>query len=121
MVVKSLLWVGRSKRDLKALPKEVQNSIGLALLTVQWGDKPENARPLKGFGGAQVLEIIEYSKAGTYRAVYTVKFENAIYVLHVFQKKSKSGISTPKEEMDLVEVRLKMAYEDYKLRKKVQK
>lgn len=119
MVRKPVVWVGSSRRDLKALSEEIRDTIGSALLTAQWGDKPENAKALKGFGGAHVLEIIEYDSAGTYRAIYTVKFEDVIYVLHVFQKKSKSGIVTPKQEIDIVKSRLKVACEHYQARKKV--
>jgi phage-related protein len=118
MGLKLLSWIGSSKKDLKKLPRDVQKDIGAALLTVQWGDKPENAKPFKGFGDAQVLEIIEEDQAGTYRAVYTVRLEDAIYVLHVFNKKSKSGIATPKKEMELVESRLRMAYEISKSKQK---
>lgn len=88
--------------------------MGYALFEVQKGKKPLSAKPLHGFGGANVLEIVENSCQGTYRAVYTVRFEKAIYVLHCFQKKSKKGIATPKQEIDLIWRRLKTAEEDYR-------
>ncbi len=78
------------------------------------GIKPMEAKPLKGFGGAGVLEIIENFVGNTYRAVYTVKFAKVVYVLHCFQKKSKSGIKTPQHEIDLIKQRLKLAEELYK-------
>ncbi|MYM87126.1 type II toxin-antitoxin system RelE/ParE family toxin [Rugamonas sp. FT82W] len=104
-----LIWIGASKRDLMALPQEVRKFFGHALDFAQRGDRHDAAKPLKGFGGAGVLEIVEDNTAGTYRAVYTVKFAEAIFVLHCFQKKSKSGIATPKEDMDIVRARLKVA------------
>lgn len=88
--------------------------MGYVLFEVQKGGKPASAKPLKGFGGAGVLEIIENFSGGAYRAVYTVKFEKVVYVLHCFQKKSKHGIKTPKQDMDLIKQRLKAAEEDYK-------
>jgi phage-related protein len=87
--------------------------MGFALWQAQNGDKHVNAKPLKGFGGAGVLEIVENAEGGTFRAVYTVKFTAAVYVLHAFQKKSKRGRKTPKHEVDLIQRRLKMAEEHY--------
>ncbi len=107
--IKPLVWMGSSRRDLKEFPDEVQDEMGRALFDVQAGDTPANAKPLKGFGGAVVLEIAEDFHRDTYRAVYTVKLEGAVYVLHCFQKKSKSGIATPKPDMDLIRARLKDA------------
>lgn len=78
------------------------------------GLKHVNAKQLKDFGGNRVLEIVEDHRSGTYRAVYTIRFKKAVYVLHVFQKKSKRKIATPKEEMDLIEERLKRANREYK-------
>lgn len=115
---KSLVWIGSSRRDLKAFPEEVKDAIGYALFEAQVGRKPEAAKPLVGFGGAGVLEIIEDFQRNTYRAVYTVKFSELIYVLHAFQKKSKKGIATPKAEIDLINRRLKLAEHDYEQRKK---
>lgn len=106
---RTLLWMGSSKRDLMALPLDVRRFFGHALHFAQHGERHEAAKPLKGFGGAGVLEIIEDNVGGTYRAVYTVKFAAAVFVLHCFQKKSKSGIATPKADMDIIHARLKLA------------
>lgn len=107
--LKSLLWVGSSKKDLKILPDEVQDTFGYALHLAQSGVKHPDAKPLKGFSGAGVLEVVEDYDKNAYRAVYTVKFDTAIYVLHVFQKKSNSGIATPKPDVEKIRERLKMA------------
>jgi phage-related protein len=88
--------------------------MGVALDVAQQGEKHESAKPLQGFGGAGVLEVIDDFDGDTYRAVYTVKLKGVVYVLHAFQKKSKKGISTPKEEIDLVKKRFKAAEEHYK-------
>ena len=92
----------------------MKDGIGYALELVQKGEKPANAKPLKGFGGASVLEIVEDFDGDTWRAVYTVAIANAVYVLHVFQKKSKKGIATPKKEIDLIKRRLRDAIEHAK-------
>jgi phage-related protein len=115
---KRLVWVGSSRRDLKAFPEEVKDAIGYALFEAQVGRKSQSAKPLAGFGGAGVLEIIEDFQRNTYRAVYTVKLSELIYVLHAFQKKSKKGITTPKVEIDLIKRRLKLAEDDYEQRTK---
>ena len=112
--MKPVHWIGSSLRDLQSFPAEVQDDIGYALYVAQTGGKHAKAKPLKGFKGAGVLEIVESHDGDTYRAVYTVKFEAAIYVLHTFQKKSKRGIATPKADMDLIEQRLKEAAADAK-------
>jgi phage-related protein len=91
------------------MPESVQETFGYALYLAQTGGKAAKAKPLAGFGSAGVLEIVENDSDGTYRAVYTVRFANAVYVLHCFQKKSKSGIATPKIEIDLIQSRLKLA------------
>ncbi len=106
---KPLLWVGSTKKDLQAMPDEVQDTFGYALHLAQTGGKHAQAKPLKGFGSAGVLEVVESQAGSTYRAVYTVKLAGAVYVLHCFQKKSVSGIATPKPDMDLVRDRLKAA------------
>lgn len=106
---KPLEWIGSSYRDLMALPPEVRQFIGYALSLAQAGDKHDAAKILKGFGGAGVLEVVEDAAGGTYRAVYTVKFSHAVFVLHCFQKKSKRGIATPKEDVDIIRARLKIA------------
>jgi phage-related protein len=111
--VKRLFWVASSKKDLKALPEDVQSSIGYALHLAQTGDKHPDAKPLRGFGGAGVLEVVEDHEGNTFRAVYTVTFGQAVYALHVFQKKSSSGIATRKEDMELIKKRLKLAREHY--------
>ena len=106
---KLLVWIGGSKKDLMVLPTEVRKFFGHALDFAQRGDQHGAAKVLKGFGGAGVLEVVENDIGGTYRAVYTVKFEEAVFVLHCFQKKSKSGIATPKEDMEIIRARLKVA------------
>lgn len=111
--MKPLHWIASSKKDYLALPEEVQDEFGYVLYVAQKGDKPDTAKPLKGFGGAGVLELTDRHDGDTYRAVYTVKFEEAVYVLHAFQKKSKSGIETPKQDTDLVKARLKAAEEEH--------
>ena len=92
-----------------ALPAGVRRLFGFALSLAQAGDRHDAAKVLKGFGGAGVLEVLEDDANGTYRAVYTVKFAEAVFVLHCFQKKSKRGIATPKEDMDIIHARLKVA------------
>lgn len=106
---KPLKWVGSSKKDLNALPASVRQFFGYALDFAQNGERHDAAKALKGFGGAGVLEVVEDDAGGTYRAVYTVRFKEAVFVLHCFQKKSKRGIETPKEEMDMIRDRLKTA------------
>ena len=106
---KPLIWIGGSKRDLMTLPFDVRKFFGHALDFAQRGDQHDAAKPLKGFGGAGVLEIVEDDAGSTYRAVYTVKFAEVVFVLHCFQKKSKRGIATPKEDMDIIRARLKVA------------
>jgi phage-related protein len=103
--MKPLRFVGDSLEALRELPEEVKNEIGFALERVQRGKMPENAKPLKGIATG-VLEIVSDFRGDTFRAIYTVKFPRAVYVLHVFQKKSKRGIATPKRELELVERRL---------------
>ncbi len=104
-----VVWVGSSLEDLRDFPPAVRREIGFALRRAQDGDRHPDAKPLKGFGGASVLEIVENHDGDTYRAVYTVRFADAVYVLHVFQKKSKKKIATPKHELDLIRARLKEA------------
>jgi len=107
--LKPLHWVGSSRRDLKALPEPVEDLFGFALYLAQVGKKHEQARPLKGFGSAGVLEVTEDWDRSTYRAVYTIRFNTAVFVLHVFQKKSTRGTSTPKADIDLIRERLRIA------------
>ena len=110
---KPVRWVGSSKEDLRRFPEEVRRQVGGALWDAQLGLKAPFAKPLKGFRGAGVLEIVDDFDGDTYRAVYTVRFARVVYVLHAFQKKSKHGIATPRGELDLIEQRLKRAREDY--------
>jgi phage-related protein len=106
---KPLYFIASSWKDLKALPGPVQDTFGTLLLDVQYGETPASAKPLKGFGGAGVLEIVEDHDGDTYRSVYTVNFRDAVYVLHVFQKKSTHGIATPKRDLELVRRRYRSA------------
>lgn len=104
-----LHWVASSKKDLIDCGDDVKSQIGFALRFAQDGGMHESAKPLQGFGGASVLEIVANAGGDTFRGVYTVKFSKAVYVLHVFMKKSKQGSKTPKHEIDLIKVRLKAA------------
>ena len=115
--LKPVEWIGSSLKDLRAFPEVVRETVGFALYLAQIGDKHLAAKPLKGFTGAGVLEVVEDFDGETFRAVYTVRFASAVYVLHVFQKKSKTGIKTPKSEIDLVWQRLKVAEELHRKRK----
>ena len=115
--LKPLIWVGASRKDVRALPDPVQDRIGYALYVAQRGGKHRDAKTLTGFGGASVQEIVTDYDRDTYRAVYTVRFAERIYVLHVFKKKSKSGIATPKSDLELIERRLKQAQEMEKNRR----
>ena len=112
---KPLEWIASSHKDLMALPSDVRRRFGYALSLAQIGDQDDAAKVLKGFGGAGVLKVVEDDAGGTYRAVYTVKFAEAVFVLHCFQKKSKSGIATPKPDLDLINTRLKAAKQDFEV------
>ncbi|MEL7223704.1 MAG: type II toxin-antitoxin system RelE/ParE family toxin [Cyanobacteria bacterium J06576_12] len=112
--LKDIEWVGDALDNLKAFPEEVQRSMGFALYRAQQGKMHPDAKPLKGFKGAGVLEVVESFSGNAYRAVYTVKFKDVVYVLHAFQKKSKNKISTPKKDIELINTRLKRATEHYK-------
>src|SRR6266851_2510603 len=96
---KPVHWVASSRKDLRKFPKRVRTTFGQALFDAQTGKKHPGAKPLKGFGGAGVLELVEDESGSTYRAVYTVKFAGIVYVLHAFQKKSKAASKTPAEEI----------------------
>ncbi len=113
---KPVLWMGSSRRDLKAFPKRVRSDMGQALYTAQMGETDPAAKPLKGFGGASMMEIIDRHDTNTYRVVYTVQFADVVYVLHAFQKKSKRGIATPEKEFDLIRRRLREAQRLYRQR-----
>jgi phage-related protein len=106
---KPLEWIGSSHRDLMRLPTDVRRFFGYALSLAQAGDRHDAAKVLQGFGSAGVLEVVEDDAGGTYRAVYTVKFKEAVFVLHCFQKKSKRVIATPKGDFDIIRARLKVA------------
>jgi phage-related protein len=106
---KPLVWVGPTRRDFQAMPPDVKSHMGYALYVAQMGGKHRDAKPLKGFGGAGVVEVVNDHRGDTFRAVYTVRFSGAVYVLHAFQKKSKSGRETPKTDINLIELRLREA------------
>ena len=109
MKEKRLFWIGSSKKDLTTFPEEVKRVFGYALHLAQIGRKHPHAKPLKGYHGAKVMEIVADERGDAYRAVYTVEFESEVYALHCFQKKSKRGVSTPKPDMDLIQSRMKIA------------
>jgi phage-related protein len=109
IVLKRIVWVASSFKDFCALPREVMREMGFALFVAQCGEKHPHAKPLRGFSGAKVLEIVEDHATDTYRCVYTVQVADAVYVLHAFQKKSKRGATTPQSEMAVVRSRLKWA------------
>ena len=118
-IPKPVHWIASSKKDLLDFPSPVKQNVGHALFFVQQGETPDNAKSLtgiKGGGGVSVMELVENQDGDTYRAVYTVKFKQAIYVLHCFQKKAKRGIKTDKQDLDLIRQRLKDAETDYKSR-----
>jgi len=113
--LRPLFWVGSSKRDYKRFPPRVQDGFGFALFLAQTGQHPPVAKPLKGFGAGTVELVAEFD-GNAYRAVYTVRFRDAVYVLHAFQKKSKRGIATPRRELALIERRLRDAAFDHAVR-----
>jgi phage-related protein len=118
---KPIRWVGSSKEDLSAFPDDVKRRIGIALFEAQIGRKARYAKPLRGYGGAGVLEVVDDFDGDTFRAVYTVRFAEAVYVLHAFQKKSRRGIATPRSEIELIRTRLRRAAEDYERWQKSEK
>lgn len=111
--MKPLIWMGQCKKVVRNFPEEVRREVGFTIRLAQKGGKAVNAVPLLGFGSAKVLEVVIDDDGSTYRAIYTVKFADAIYALHAFQKKSKKGSETPKMEMDMVRSRLRQAEEHY--------
>ncbi len=111
--LKPVEWVGSSKEDLKSFPGLVQDQVGFAVYQAQTGLKHRDAKPLRGLG-PRILEVLSRHDGDTYRAVYTVRFKEAVYVLHAFQKKAKRGIETPKQDIDLIKSRLKVAERHYK-------
>ena len=114
--IKPVRWVGSSRSDLRAFPKEARRHVGQALYAAQRGEEYPTVKALKGFAGRAVLEIVVSHAGDAYRAVYTARFRDAIYVLHAFQKKSKKGIATPRKEMELIARRLAAAARDYRER-----
>jgi phage-related protein len=110
---KPAYFIGSALADLRRFSEDVQDEFGKAILKAQWGGKAVQAKPLKGFGGAGVLEIVAEDDGSTFRAVYTVRFAGAVYVLHVFQKKSNRGIATAPHDTDTVRRRLRAAEEHY--------
>jgi phage-related protein len=111
--LKPVAWIGSSEADLLEFPDEVRDLVGFALYVAQRGGKHTDAKPLRGFRGSGVLEVVADHRGDTYRAVYTVRLGARVYVLHAFQKKSKSGIKTPKAAIELVRVRLRRAEEEH--------
>lgn len=114
---KTLLWIGTALKDLRSFPADVKDAMGYALFQAQLGLKAPSAKPLRGFGNAMVLEVVEDYQGDTYRAVYTVRHANFVYVVHAFQKKSKRGVATPVPDMNLIKKRLKTAAEDHRSRR----
>lgn len=106
---KPVVWVSSTRRDIQDLPAEVRRAFGNALDEAQQGKKHQDAKPLTGFGGASVLEVVDNYATDTYRAIYTVRFEEAIYVLHIFQKKSTQGRKTSRHDLELIRTRLQQA------------
>jgi phage-related protein len=106
-------FIASAKRDLAALPDAVKAVFGFAIFQAELGEKHPDAKPLKGFGGGGVLEVVDDHDGNAYRAIYTVKFEGVVYVLHAFQKKSKKGVKTDKRDIDLIKSRLKIAEQHY--------
>jgi phage-related protein len=113
MTQKPALWIGSSRDDLRVFPDEVRRVMGFAINDAQNGDEHPRAKALKGFGGRSVLEVIDDEDGNTYRAVYTVRFAGVVYVLHAFQKKSRKGIETPKRDIEIIRMRLKLAEAHY--------
>lgn len=118
---KPVIWVGSSRRDLRAFPEPVQDHIGYALFVAQRGGTHRDTKPMTGFGGGRVIEVIKDHRGDTFRAVYTLHFAHAVYVLHAFQKKSKAGIATPRRELELIRQRLREAQDIAKRREDEQK
>src|SRR5579864_6537720 len=107
--LKPVIWVGSSRKDLREFPEPVQDHMGYALYVAQLGDKHRDTKTLSGFGGAGVVEIVKDYRGDTFRAVYTVRYAEALFVLHAFQKKSKTGRETPRRDIELIERRLREA------------
>jgi phage-related protein len=114
--LKPVRWVASSRKDVRSFPRLVRVEIGIALYAAQKGETDPSAKALKGFGGSSVMEIVTSHTGDTWRTVYTVRMQDAVYVLHAFQKKSKTGAATPKKEIDLVRQRLAEAERDHRER-----
>ncbi len=112
--VKDIVWMGSSRKDLRRCPQQVRKGIGYALYAAQRGETDPAVKPLKGFGGTQVMEIVERYRTDTYRAVYAARFETAVYVLHVFQKKASIRRATPRQDMEIIRQRLAEAKRDHR-------
>ena len=108
-LLKPVIWVGSSRKDLRAFPEPIQDHMGYALYVAQSGGKHRDTKTLSGFGGAGVVEVVKDYRGDTFRAVYTLRFPGAVYVLHAFQKKSKTGRETPRRDIELVKQRLREA------------
>jgi phage-related protein len=104
--LRPVVWIASSRRDVRAFPRAVRRDIGQALYSAQMGETDPATKPLRGFGGGAVLEVVSDYRKDTWRAVYSVRYAEAVYVLHAFQKKSKHGAATPKKEIDLIRQRL---------------
>lgn len=118
--IKALRWIASSRKDYGEFPEEVQNGFGFELFLAPTGQHPPSAKPLKGFGSG-VVELVDDHDGDTYRAIYTVRLETAIYVLHSFKKKSKRGIKTPQSDVELIRRRLRDAEADNAERMKGEK
>lgn len=110
-LLKPVIWIGSSRKDLRAFPELVQDYIGYALYVAQCGGTHRDAKTLSGFGDAGIVEVVKDFRGDTFRAVYTLRYAGAVYVLHAFQKKSKGGRATPRRDKDLIEQRLREARE----------
>jgi len=115
--LKPITWIASSQKDLRSFPEEVRVNMGFALYVAQTGGKHDAAKVLKGFGSAGVLEVVNDFDGDTFRAVYTIRFDDAVYVLHVFQKKSKRGAETPQKDVELIKSRLKLAEQQHRAAK----
>ena len=114
-MTREIRFLGGSLETLQSFPKSVKQEIGFALKAEQFGERAINVMPLTGYGSSKVRQIVSNHMGDTFRGVYTVQFEGVIYVLHVFKKKSKTGIKLPNEDRELLELRLKQAKADWAL------
>jgi phage-related protein len=111
--IKPVFWIGSTKEALSVLHEDVRDAVGQALFEAQKGSRHARAKPLRGYGDASVLEVVVDHAGDTFRAVYTIRWPGRVYVLHVFQKKSKAGIGTPKTDINLIDARLKRLREQH--------